>query len=729
MVRADPPSRGCSPAHVVQVLVIRYSVTYDVSTSQSRCGRRRGRDGRATHPDRGARRDAGGRSGGRCPSDDADGCRSPRRCQPDDAVPARAGRHDADPRGDDAGVRRADGRRGAARPPSPQRSCQGGRRHCRARTTAAGGAAVPAGRRRRPRAVAAVPDRPVGRDPAARPRARPQVARRRCGRWVHPPCRSRRARRDRPVRDDAVRGLGAAARRRTTRVGPRRAEPHARLLARRVTAAVTAARRSRELAAMRSGAPIDLLVVGGGITGAGVALDAATRGLRVVLVERGDLASGTSRWSSKLAHGGLRYIAAGQLGVAWESAVERNRLFRHIAPHLVQPMRFVIPRPPAGRRADRIAGRIGFGIADAMRAASRTPAVLPRTRWIDDVQIRTLLPALRGSREAALHVDGSLEDDARLVVGIARTAASYGATILTHCRAESVHARGAHIVNVLTGESQEVAARCVVVAAGVWSGELVMDVPLQPSKGAHVLLRGDALGSPTSAFNILVPGSHNRYVFAVPRPDGTVQVGLTDDAVDTVEDEPQATAQDEHFLLETLSSGLSEAVTSDDVVGRFAGLRPLLGGADNSNPADLSRRHALLDRDGVLVLVGGKLTTYRAMAEDAVDRVARQVDTRAPCITRTLPLVGATGACSVSDLPPRLVRRFGAEAPEVAKCGPLEPVAAGVPALKCEVGWAVAVEGAVTVADVERRLRLDLVPAWRDAARGYVEEVVSRSSG
>ena len=494
------------------------------------------------------------------------------------------------------------------------------------------------------------------------------------------------------------------------------------------SAALTAERRARELAAVGNGEPADLLVVGGGITGAGVALDAATRGLRVVLVERGDLASGTSRWSSKLAHGGLRYIAAGQLGVAWESAVERNRLFRHIAPHLVQPMRFVIPAPPGARSADRVAGRVGFGIADAMRAASRTPAVLPRTKWLDGEQIATLLPALRGSREAALHVDGSLEDDARLVVGIARTAASYGASILTHCSAQDVRADGATVVDALTGGTTDVHARCVVVAAGVWSGGLVADVPLQPSKGAHVLRRAEALGSPTSAFNILVPGSRNRYVFAVPRPDGTVQVGLTDDAVDVIEDEPPVTAEDERFLLETLSSGLSAPVTADDVVGRFAGLRPLLGGGDSTNPADLSRRHALLDRDGVLVLVGGKLTTYRAMAEDAVDRVARRLDTQAPCVTRTLPLVGAGKASAPRGVPPRLMRRFGAEAAQVAACGPLDPVAAGVPALKCEVDWAVAAEGAVTAADVERRLRLDLVPGWREAARGYVEEIVSASS-
>ena len=494
------------------------------------------------------------------------------------------------------------------------------------------------------------------------------------------------------------------------------------------TPMLAATRRTQELSALHGTEVADLLVVGGGITGAGVALDAASRGLSVVLVERGDLASGTSRWSSKLAHGGLRYIAAGQIGVAWESAVERNRLIRHIAPHLVQPMTFVIPSPPAVRPSERVIGRIGMGIADTLRAASRTPAVLPSTRWVNGDRMRKLLPMLQDRREAALHVDGALEDDARLVVAIARTAASYGARILTHCRASDVSASGARVTDELTGDSYDVDARCVVVAAGVWSGGLVNDVPLQPSKGAHLLLRAEALGDPSCAFNILVPGTRNRYVFAVPRPDGTVQVGLTDDAVDVIEDEPAVTAADEKFLLETLSSGLTRDVTSEDVVGRFAGLRPLLRSADERNPADLSRRHALLDRDGVLVIVGGKLTTYRAMAEDTVDRVVQRLGTGGACVTRTLPLVGAGAVTDAAELPPRLVRRFGAEASRVAACGPLEPIAAGVSVLKCEAGWALTAEGAVTAGDVERRLRLDLVPAWRNAARDYVEEVVDAAA-
>lgn len=486
-----------------------------------------------------------------------------------------------------------------------------------------------------------------------------------------------------------------------------------------------AARRSRDLAVLRNGLVVDVLVVGGGVTGAGVALDAASRGLSVALVERGDLASGTSRWSSKLAHGGLRYIAAGQLGVAWESAVERNRLVRTIAPHLVQPMRFVIPSLPVNNVAERALAHFGFGVADTMRWAARTPSLLPSTRWVSAGEARALAPTLRADlRGAFLHVDGSLEDDARLVVGIARTAADCGARVVTHCAAVEVAADGATVEDRRTGERFDLRARCVVVAAGVWCGGLVRDVPLQPSKGAHVLLRAEAFDHPSAAFNVLVPGSRNRFVFAVPRPDGLVQVGLTDDAVEEVEDEPAVTEADERFLLETLSSGLSNPVTTADVVGRFAGLRPLLGQANGTSAADLSRRHALLDRDGVLVLVGGKLTTYRRMAQDAVDRVVRKLGQGVGCRTTTLPLTGAAGAME-NGLPERLGRRFGAEAAGVAACGPLEPIAPELPALKCEVGWAVAAEGALDAADVERRLRLDVVPAWQKAARPYIDEVLS----
>jgi glycerol-3-phosphate dehydrogenase len=481
-----------------------------------------------------------------------------------------------------------------------------------------------------------------------------------------------------------------------------------------------AARRARELEALPADV-VDVLVVGGGVTGAGV--DAAARGLSVALVEKSDLAAGTSRWSSKLAHGGLRYIVAGQLAVAWESAVERNHLVRTIAPHLVAPMRFVIPDMPGYPKGNRELARTGFAIADVLRVAARTPRQLPRTRWVGAAETRRLVPALNADvRGAFVSVDGALEDDARLVVAIARTAASYGARILTHCRALDVTRDGARLRDECTGTELEVRARAVVVAAGVWCGGLVEGVPLQPSKGAHVLLDAAALGRPDCAFNVLVPGSRNRFVFAVPRPDGTVQVGLTDDAVDEIVDEPQVSADEEAFLLDTLSSALRRPLSSTDVVGRFAGLRPLLGHAQGTSAADLSRRHALLLRDGVWVLVGGKLTTYRRMAQDAVDAVVRSLGIDRACPTTRLALLGAGGSGDRRD---RLVRRFGAEAAAVGAAGEQVPLAPGVPALRCEVQWAVEAEGAVTVGDVERRLRLDLVPAWAVAARPYVEDVLS----
>ncbi|MGN6472812.1 MAG: glycerol-3-phosphate dehydrogenase/oxidase [Mycobacteriales bacterium] len=485
---------------------------------------------------------------------------------------------------------------------------------------------------------------------------------------------------------------------------------------------LTAERRQRDLEALQHDA-VDVLVIGGGVTGAGVALDAASRGLSVALVERRDLAAGTSRWSSKLAHGGLRYIAAGQIGVAWESAVERNRLATVIAPHLIRPMPFLMPFYPSYPKGGRAVSRFLFGIADGLRAASRTPAWMPRTSWIDEAETKRRVPTIGKVKGSYVHVDGALEDDARLVVAIARTAAGLGARIITHCSAVDVARDGATVRDELTGTTLAVRARSVIVAAGVWSGGLVNDVPLRPSKGAHLVLPASALDHPTAAFNVLLPGSINRFVFGVPRPDGTVLVGLTDDAVDSIDDEPAVTAEDESFLLETLSTGLARPITSDDVIGRYAGLRPLLGGGDDDSSADISRRHALLERDGVLVIVGGKLTTYRRMAQDAVDRAVKLLNIETPCRTETLPLVGVTTRPDPDAT--RLRRRFGSEADEVAAAGPNEPIAEGVPVLRSEVAWAVRAEGAITVEDVlDRRLRLDLVPKWRAAATPYVKEVL-----
>jgi len=501
---------------------------------------------------------------------------------------------------------------------------------------------------------------------------------------------------------------------------------------------LTAARRTRELDALAAGREVDVLVVGGGITGVGVALDAAARGLSVALVERGDLASGTSRWSSKLAHGGLRYLAKGRLGVAWESATERAILADRTAPHLVRALPMLIALLPEVSGAGARLTATGLRTGDVLRRAAGTkPTRLPRTRHIGAAEAQRWFPALdpAGLRGALLSWDGQLEDDARLVVALARTAASHGALVLPHVRAESLHAAGAEVRDVLGGGAFSLRARNVVNATGVWAGTLAPGILLRPSKGSHLLVGAHRLGDPAAAINVPVPGHFGRFVFALPRPDGLVLIGLTDEPLPPGElpDVPEVTPAEERFLLETLNRALLTDLTPHDVVGRFAGLRPLLDAGDGAT-ADVSRRHAVLGdpMSGVLTVVGGKLTTYRRMAQDVVDAIARRPGVAAgPCRTTNLPAVGAQAQnVRVPGVPPRLTRRYGAEAPAVAALADgrpelLLPVAPGLPVLGVELRWAVEREGALTVSDVlDGRTRLGLVPAWRAAALGAVERLV-----
>ncbi|WP_205697173.1 glycerol-3-phosphate dehydrogenase/oxidase [Conexibacter sp. SYSU D00693] len=496
---------------------------------------------------------------------------------------------------------------------------------------------------------------------------------------------------------------------------------------------MNAAQRSRDLEALAGGAQVDVLVVGGGITGAGVALDAASRGLSVALLERGDLATGTSRWSSKLVHGGLRYLATGQVGVAWESARERGLLLRRIAPHLVSPLPFVIP---LGERLNHRKGaetRVGLALGDGLRAASGVSGRdLPRTGRISAHEARALVPGLRTGtlRGALLQWDGRLEDDARLVVAVARTAEALGARVVTRARVTALHGDGAAAVDELTGTAFQVRARHVVNATGVWAQSLAPDVQLRPSRGAHLVLDAAALGHPRAAVNVPVPGLRGRWVFAIPASDGLVVAGITDDEHDgPPEDAPRPTAADEAFLREALAPAFAGGIPDDAVVGRYAGLRPLLHAEGATH--DVSRRHAILQdaATGALTLVGGKLTTYRRMAQDAVDRL-----TDVPCRTATLPLLGAAGprpTAARDAAHERLLRRFGTEAGAVAALAAerpalLEPLAPGVPALGVEVLWARERELALTAEDVlDRRLRLDLHEARRAAAAERVGELLA----
>jgi glycerol-3-phosphate dehydrogenase len=481
-------------------------------------------------------------------------------------------------------------------------------------------------------------------------------------------------------------------------------------------------------------ASYDVVVVGLGVTGAGVALDAASRGLSVLAVDAHDLAFGTSRWSSKLVHGGLRYLASGQVGIAHESAVERGVLMETTAPHLTRPMPMLLPLTSSVRRGQALLARSGFVAGDLLRRMARTSAgTLPRPRRVSAPEALALAPGLRsaGLRGGLLSWDGQLEDDARLVVTLARTAAAHGAVVRTRARVVSATGSGVVLRDGLTGASAPVAARAVVSATGVWAGALDDDVVLRPSRGTHAVLRGSSLPGLRTAVTAPVPGSTSRFVLVLPQPDDTVYVGLTDEPVDgPVPDVPVPTEPEIGFLLDVVSAAFDHDLRRSDVVGAYAGLRPLLEAGPGST-ADLSRKHAVLtSRTGVVSVVGGKLTTYRRMAEDAVDRAVAVAGLAAdPCRTRALPLLGAAPRPALERLEahPRLVRRFGTDAALVLDVARKEtglspdellaPVAPTVPVTLAELVFGVTHEGATDVDDLlDRRTRVGLVPADRALA-------------
>ncbi|MFJ3582000.1 glycerol-3-phosphate dehydrogenase/oxidase [Streptomyces sp. NPDC090127] len=507
---------------------------------------------------------------------------------------------------------------------------------------------------------------------------------------------------------------------------------------------LNAERRGRELAELAGGTAVDVLVVGLGATGAGAALDAATRGLTVAAIDAHDLAFGTSRWSSKLIHGGLRYLATGQLDVAHESAVERGILMERTAPHLVRAQPFVLPLTPLVSRAQAALARAGFLAGDLLRVSARTArTTLPAPRTLSAVETRHLAPALRtgGLRGGLLSWDGQLTDDARLVTAIARTAAAHGARILTRTRALELTGDGARVRDETTGQELRIRARVIVNATGVWAGGLVDDVRLRPSRGTHLVLRAEDLGGLSTGLHIPIPGETNRFVLVLPQHDGRVYVGLTDEPVDgDVPDVPEVPETDIGFLLDVLGSALDVTLHRADVVGAFAGLRPLLDTrGTEGRTADISRKHAVLtSRDGVVTVVGGKLTTYRRMAEDAVDAaVAARALTAGPCRTASVPLVGADGPQRLArlDVPGRLVRRYGTEAVAVHALGLTDPALArpvvpGHPVTHAELLWAVRHEGALDASDLlDRRTRIGLVPEDRDTAEEAARSALVQASG
>ncbi|RBO88452.1 glycerol-3-phosphate dehydrogenase/oxidase [Nocardia puris] len=493
--------------------------------------------------------------------------------------------------------------------------------------------------------------------------------------------------------------------------------------------ALNAARRDRELRALGDAPEIDVLVIGGGVTGAGAALDAAARGLRTVLVERHDLAFGTSRWSSKLVHGGLRYLASGQVGIAHESAVERGILLSTTAPHLVRPLPQLVPLLPNIGGAQRSLIRAGFLAGDALRRGAGTSAdLLPRSRHVAAAEALRLAPTVRrsGLRGGLTAWDGQLVDDARLVVAIARTAAAHGASVLTRVEALDVTGESATLRDTRTGETLSVRARSVVNATGVWADQVDPSIELRPSRGAHLVFSAESFGGLTASLTVPVPGSTSRFVFAFPAAHDRVYLGLTDeDAPGPVPDEPEPTDAEIDFLLDTINTALREPLTRNDIRGRFAGLRPLLRTGDGST-SDISRKHAVLRApNGVLTVVGGKLTTYRRMAEDAIDAaVAHAGLAAAPCRTTRLPLIGAVAGSARDRVaaPPLLVDRYGSEARAVLGLAERDPalaapVAPGIDVTAAEFTFARTHEAALDPSDLlDRRTRIGLVPEDRAAA-------------
>ena len=496
--------------------------------------------------------------------------------------------------------------------------------------------------------------------------------------------------------------------------------------------ALSAARRSIELATLADGERVDVIVIGGGITGTGIALDAASRGLSVALVEKHDLAFGTSRWSSKLVHGGLRYLATGNVGIARRSAAERGILMTRTAPHLVKAMPQLVPLLPAMSRAQRALVRAGFLAGDGLRKLAGTPAsTLPRSRCVGAQRVTELVPAVRrdGLAGGLLGYDGQLIDDARLVTAVARTAAQHGARILT--RVGATHATGTSVTltDELSGESFDVGARAVINAAGVWAGQVDPSIHVRPSRGTHLVFDARAFGNPLAALTIPIPGEVNRFIFAMPVQLGRVYLGLTDEnAPGPIPDVPQPTSEEVSFLLDTVNTALATSLGRSDVLGAYAGLRPLIDGGEGRT-ADVSRDHAVVESpSGVISVIGGKLTEYRYMAQDVLDRATRWRGLpAAACRTRSLPLVGAPGVRSPAGLPDSLVARLGAEAPKVigvATCErPTAPVADGIDVIRAEFEYAVTHEGAMCAEDIlDRRTRIGLVEADRARAAEVAAE-------
>ena len=480
-----------------------------------------------------------------------------------------------------------------------------------------------------------------------------------------------------------------------------------------------------------AGERFDVLVIGGGATGLGAAVDAASRGYRTALIEAGDFAAATSSRSTKLVHGGVRYLQQGNIPLVRESLRERAALRRN-APHIVHDLTFVVP---AYRWLEVPYYAAGLAAYDVLAG----PSEFSRSRVVSATRARELVPALeaRRLRGAVVYHDGQF-DDARLAIALARTAVDRGAVVANYLRATGfIHdaagrAAGVTAADGESGAAFAVRARAVINATGIFVDALrELDEPGSPpllahSRGSHIVVRAEALGGASAA--LLVPKtSDGRVLFAIPWY-GHVVIGTTDVPAGGPQLDPHPSADEIAYILETVNRFLATPLERRDIVATFAGLRPLLRGRSAATTtAKLSREHLVdVARSGVVTIAGGKWTTYRMMAADAVDAAARTAGlTPAPSQTEFMPLHGAI-ARDAHEAGDGHLRPYGSDAAEIVR------LARGDPALRerldprlpytgAEVVYAVRAEMARTVEDVlARRLRalfLDVEAAATSAPR------------
>ncbi|MBI4941259.1 MAG: glycerol-3-phosphate dehydrogenase/oxidase [Actinobacteria bacterium] len=491
--------------------------------------------------------------------------------------------------------------------------------------------------------------------------------------------------------------------------------------------------RQAALDAMRS-QTFDVLVVGGGVVGAGTALDAATRGLSTALVEARDWASGTSSRSSKLIHGGLRYLEMLDFALVAEALKERGLILTRLAPHLAQPVKFLYPLTHRGWERPYVAA--GVTLYDLMARAGGYGAGLPFHRHMTRTQALRAAPALKKDAlvGAVQYYDGQL-DDARHTMNIVRTASAYGARVASRTRVVGFLREGERVVGVRVrdlehGEEFEVHAQQVVNATGVWTDETQAMVgergqfKVRASKGIHLVVPRDRIQSTTG----MILRTEKSVLFVIPWGRHWI-VGTTDTDWDLDKAHPAASATDIDYLLEHVNSVLSTPLTREDVEGVYAGLRPLLSGESDST-SKLSREHVVAHpAPGLVVVAGGKYTTYRIMAKDSIDEVARALDVRvAACCTDEVPLLGAEGYRAAWNGRARtaartglhvarvehLLRRYGSMADDVLALCTSDP-AFGKPLpgaddyLCGEVVYAASHEGARHLDDVlARRTRISI---------------------